>query len=222
MADDASRSGARYANPDVLGFVERVHVPHDDALTRAFEASSRHGMPAIQVGRSEGKLLGLLLRMVGARKVVEIGTLGGYSAIHMARALPADGHLYTIELDAKHAQVARDNLKTAGLSQRVTVLVGAALEVLPTLAPRGPFDAVFIDADKGSYDQYVRWAIRNVRPGGLLLGDNAYYFGNLVSTTETSAAAMRRFHEDAARYFDTVCAPTPDGLLVGIRTNVPG
>lgn len=222
MADDLSRAGSRYATPEVLGFVERVHVAHDEALARAFDAPGRSGLPAIQLGRSEGKLLGLLLRLARARKVVEVGTLAGYSAIHIARALPSDGHLWSIEMDSRHAEVARENLRFAGLSSRVTVVVGRALDVLPTLVARGPFDAVFVDADKESYDQYGRWAARNVRPGGLLVGDNAYLFGRLLDAGDPSAAAMRRFHEDSSRYFDAVCVPTPDGLLVGVRTDVPG
>jgi caffeoyl-CoA O-methyltransferase len=173
-------------------------------------------MPAIQVGPAEGRTLFLLLRLIGARKVVEVGTLAGYSTIHMARALATDGHLWTIEYDPKHAEVARENLARAGLAERVTVLVGAGVDVLPTLAAHGPFDAVFVDADKKSYDQYGRWARAHLRRGGLLIGDNAYYFGNLTEDTP-EALAMRRFHEEAAAAFDTACVPTPDGMLVGIK-----
>jgi caffeoyl-CoA O-methyltransferase len=112
--------------------------------------------------------------------------------------------------------VARRSLADAGLGDRVEVLEGAALEVLERLAPQGPFDAVFIDADKGNYDRYGRWARHHLRPGGLLLGDNAYFFGRLLEDS-AEAAAMRRFHEEAAQAFDTVCMPTPDGLLLGIK-----
>jgi caffeoyl-CoA O-methyltransferase len=112
--------------------------------------------------------------------------------------------------------VARENLAAAGLSERVTVLVGPALESQLQLTAEGPFDAVFIDADKGNYDQYGRWAAQVLRPGGLLIGDNAYYFGNLLEPT-SEAAAMRRFHQEAVQDFDTVCIPTPDGLLLGIK-----
>jgi caffeoyl-CoA O-methyltransferase len=217
MADNDSRSGgARYTTPELLAFVQTTHAPHDAALARAFDAPDRHDMPAIQVGPSEGKTLNLLLRLIGATKVVEVGTLAGYSALHMARGLKAGGHLWTIEADPKHAAVARDNLAAAGLLERVTIVIGPALDVLPALEKNGPFDAVFLDADKGNYDQYGRWAARNVRPGGLLIGDNAYFFGALMSDTP-DAAGMRRFHQEAALAFDTVCLPTPDGLLVGIR-----
>jgi predicted O-methyltransferase YrrM len=173
-------------------------------------------MPAIQLGASEAKAVALLLRLAGARKVVEVGTLAGYSALVMARALPEDGHVWTVEFDPKHARVARENLGAAGLGSRVTVLEGAGLTVLPTLEPLGPFDAVFVDADKRNYDGYGRWAARNVRKGGLLIGDNAFLFGRLLEDS-AEAAAMRRFHEEAAETFDTACLPTLDGMLVGLK-----
>ncbi len=160
--------------------------------------------------------MALLLRLIDARKVVEIGTLAGYSAIHLARALPDSGMLWTIEREPAHADVARKNLRRAGLDGVATVLVGPALDVLPTLEAHAPFDAVFLDADKGNYDRYGRWAARNLRPGGLLLGDNAYFFGDLLDDNP-EAAAMRLWHEESRRQFDTVCIPTPDGLLLGIK-----
>jgi caffeoyl-CoA O-methyltransferase len=216
VADVDSRAGARYATPEVFEWVNRVHAPHDGALAAAFTAPERSGMPAIQVGPSEGKLLTMLLSLIGARRVVEIGTLAGYSAIRIARALPEDGRLFTIEFDQKHAAVARTVIEASDVSGRVTLVEGAALDVLPSLEEYGPFDAVFIDADKGNYDAYGRWAGTNLRPGGLLLGDNAYLFGRLLEENE-EAAAMRRFHEEARRSFETVCIPTPDGLLLGVK-----
>jgi caffeoyl-CoA O-methyltransferase len=216
MADTDSRAGASYATPEILDWLARVHAPHDAALARAFDAPAVHGMPAIQLGPSEAKAVSLLLRIAGARKVVEVGTLAGYSALVMARALPADGRVWTIEYDADHARIARDVIAAAGLAGKVTVLEGAGLDVLPSLEPKGPFDAVFIDADKRNYDRYGRWAADNLRPGGLLIGDNAYLFGRLLDDAGESAA-MRRFHEEARARFDTVCLPTPDGMLLGVR-----
>jgi caffeoyl-CoA O-methyltransferase len=216
MADNTSRSGVTYASRELLDYLQRTHVPHDPGLQHAFDAPGREGMPAIQVGPSEGKTLQLLMRMIGAKKVVEVGTLAGYSAIHMARGLAAGGHLWTIEYEHKHAEVARAALKVAGVADRVTVLEGAGVDVLPTLEQHGPFDAVFIDADKANYDQYGRWAAKHTRPGGLLLGDNAFFFGKLLEDSP-AAAAMRRFHEEAREHYDTVCVPTPDGLLLGVR-----
>ncbi|MEM9069940.1 MAG: O-methyltransferase [Myxococcota bacterium] len=193
-----------------------VHAPHDEALTGAFRAAETDGLPAIQVGPSEGKTLQLLLKLAGAKRVIEVGTLAGYSAIWMGRALPADGMLWTLEHDPRHAEVAKRNIERAGLSDRVHVVVGDGVESLAKLEKEGPFCAVFVDADKGRYDQYGRWAVAHLRPGGLLLGDNAFFFGELLSNSD-AAAAMRRFHEEAAKSFDSVCLPTPDGLVLGIR-----
>ena len=215
MADKDSRAGLSHATREILDWLAATHAPHDAALERAFDAGA-HGMPTIQLGPSEAKAVGLLLKLAGARTVVEVGTLAGYSALVMARALPADGHVFTIEYDPKHARVARENVAAAGESARITVLEGAGLDVLPTLDAKGPFDAVFIDADKRNYDGYGRWAARNVRKGGLLIGDNAFLFGRLLEDSE-EAAAMRRFHEEARETFDTVCLPTNDGLLVGVK-----
>jgi caffeoyl-CoA O-methyltransferase len=182
-------------------------------LQAAFDAPGRHGVPAIQVAPSEGKLLELMLKMIGAKKVVEVGTLAGYSAIRLARS---GAKVWSIELEAKHAELARANLAAAGLADRAEVVVGAALEVLPSLERHAPFDAVFIDADKERYDAYGRWAAKHTRPGGLLLGDNAYFFGRLMEDSP-GGSAMRRFHEEAAQAYDTVCVPMPDGLLVGLK-----
>ena len=216
MADVDSRSGLSYATRDILDWLAGVHAPHDAALARAFDAPEKNDMPSIQLGPSEGKLLELLLRLAGAKSVVEVGTLAGYSAIRAARAIPEGGHVHTVEFDAKHARVARENVAAAGLADRITVHEGPALEVLPGLVRHGPYDAVFIDADKARYDVYGRWAAQNTRKGGLLLGDNAFLFGRLLEDSP-EAAAMRRFHEEARTAYDTVCVPTPDGMLLGLR-----
>lgn len=214
MADDQSRSGTSYTTPAIIDFVNKTHVVHDDGLARAFTVPD--GIPAIQVGPSDGKLLYLLLRLISATKVVELGTLVGYSAIVMGRALAPGGRLWTIEAEPRHAKVARANIAAAGLADRVTVVEGTGASVLGGLVEHGPFDAVFIDADKEGYDDYGAWAIANLRPGGLVLGDNAYLFGNLMADT-VAGTAMRAFHERVARSCDSVCVPTPDGLVVGIK-----
>jgi caffeoyl-CoA O-methyltransferase len=216
MADNDSRAGATYSTPAILAYLNQLHAPQDAGLQRAFDAPEKNAMPAIMVGHAEGKLLRMLLQMINAKKIVEVGTLAGYSAISMAKTLPEDGHLYSIEFNPKNAEVARENIAAAGLQDRVTVLLGAGNDVLPTLNEKGPFDAVFIDADKGNYDHYGRWAAQHTRKGGLLLGDNALYFGNLLADS-AEAAAMRRFHEEAREFFETVCIYTQDGLLLGIR-----
>lgn len=216
MADNDSRGGTQYADAAILEYVHRTHGAHDAGLERAFRAPDRESMPAIQVGQGEGRLLEILLRLINARRVVEIGTLAGYSAIRAARALGDGGRLWTIELLPAHAEVARRNIEAAGAAERIEVIVGEALAQLPCLEQHGPFDAVFIDADKENYDNYGRWSLRHLRPGGLLIGDNAYLFGRLLEDSP-AGRAMRRFHEEAAEACDSVCVPTPDGLLVGIK-----
>jgi caffeoyl-CoA O-methyltransferase len=213
MADSDSRAGERYASPAILRWTAEVHAAHDAGLARAF--TTPDGVPSIMVGPSEGRLLYLLMKLAAARRVVEVGTLMGYSAVHMARALPAGGHLWTIEYEARHAELARANIAAAGLADRITVEHGAGLDVLPRLEGHGPFDAVFIDADKGNYDHYGAWAIRHLRPGGLVIGDNAFFFGDLLDD-DPRAGAMRRFHQLVAERCESVCIPTPDGLVVGI------
>jgi caffeoyl-CoA O-methyltransferase len=173
-------------------------------------------MPEIQVGPAEGRLLEILLRLARAERVVEVGTLAGYSALWIARMLPIGGHLWTIESDPRHARVAAEVIGEAGLADRVTIVVEDAAEALPKLNDSGPFCGVFLDADKGRYDIYGRWATENLRAGGLLIADNAYLFGRLLEQSD-DARAMRRFHEEMASSYLSVCVPTPDGLAVGIR-----
>jgi caffeoyl-CoA O-methyltransferase len=213
MADHDSRAGTRYTNPELLAYVDRVHAPADAALTRAFAVPE--GIPAIQVGRNEGKLLYLLLQLVAAKKVVEVGTLIGFSAIHLARGVGRDGHVWTIEYEPRHAELARANLAAAGIADRVTVCVGAGVEVLPTLVEHGPFDAVFIDAAKEGYEHYGRWAVANLRAGGLVIADNAYVFGELLADN-ARGRTMRAFHEYIAANCQSVCVPTGDGLVIGV------
>ncbi|MEJ2367903.1 MAG: O-methyltransferase [Acidobacteriota bacterium] len=216
MGDPQTRSGGIHHTAEILDFVNDLHAPHDPVLLEAFNAPGLHEMPAIQVGPADGKLMHLLLRIAGAARVVEIGTLAGYSTIWLARALPADGHLWSLEASSKHRAVAVENLRRAGLENRVTVLEGRAMSLLPKLEAEGPFDAVFIDADKAGYPDYGRWASKNLKKGGLLLADNAFFFGGLLAQT-SEAEAMRAFHREAAAHFDTVCITNPDGLLLGVK-----
>lgn len=217
MADDDSRAGKRYDDPAIRAFLDKLHAPHDQALESAFQAPQQHpDIPAIMLGPSEGRVLELLLRIQGARKAVEIGTLAGYSALRMAAALAPGGKLWTIEYDAHHAEVARGNIAAGGFEDRVEVLLGKGVDVLPTIERHGPFDVVFLDADKESYHLYGAWATRNLRAGGLLVADNAYAFGNLLDDTAVGRS-VRKLHEDVARDYHSVCIPTPDGMLLGIK-----
>jgi predicted O-methyltransferase YrrM len=180
-------------------YVSDLISPHDEALEQAISGAVDAGLPAIQVSPPQGKMLALLARSIGARTALEFGTLGAYSTIWIGRALPEDGRLVTLEAEPAYAEVARANLERAGLGERVEVRVGAALETLPALKEEGagPFDFVFIDADKANTPAYFSWSVERTRPGGLIVADNVVRGGALVdeSDTEPAIAAQRRFHE---------------------------
>ena len=173
--------------------------PSDPVLDESLAASAAAGLPAIQVSPLQGRLLRLLAQTQGARSILEIGTLGGYSTIWLARALPADGRLVTLEYESRHAEVARDNLARAGLADMVEVRVGAALESLLQLEAesRGPFDGIFIDADKPAYPEYLSWSLRLSRPGSLIIADNVVRNGAVIDAGSHDAGVqgIRRFHE---------------------------
>jgi predicted O-methyltransferase YrrM len=174
-------------------------VPADPVLEAALRASADDGLPPISVSPSQGKLLNLLARAQGARTILEIGTLGGYSAIWLARALPPEGRLITLEAEPRHAEVARANLAHAGLADVADVRVGPALDTLPKLQAEGdgPFDLIFIDADKPGYPDYLRWSLRLSRPGSMIIADNVVRGGAVADSASTDAnvQAVRRFIE---------------------------
>ncbi|HWG18363.1 MAG TPA: O-methyltransferase, partial [Acidobacteriaceae bacterium] len=164
--------------------------PHNDAaLEAAIEANRAGGLPAIDVSAPQGKLLHLLTMVTGARRVLEVGTLGGYSTIWMARALPADGRIVTLEYAAKHAEVARKNLDAAGVGGKVEIRVGAAVDSLEQLAREGvaPFDLIFIDADKKNNPVYVQWALKLARRGTIIIVDNVIRDGKVVDAKSADA-----------------------------------
>ncbi|HEV2092597.1 MAG TPA: O-methyltransferase [Rubrobacter sp.] len=182
-------------------YLAGLFAPPDEALEAALRASDREGLPAINVSATEGKLLQMLVEISGTRRILEIGTLGGYSAIHFARALPDGGTLLSLELDEHHAEVARRNVEWAGLSDRVEVRVGDARRGLEGLVENGegPFDLIFIDADKEGYPEYLDWSLRLSRPGTLILGDNAICEGRVIDPDDPSSRAMREFNEKLAK-----------------------
>ncbi len=160
-------------------FTDVLHS-EDDVLRAAREAGVAAGMPAIEVSPQHARLLSLWVRVAQARRVLEIGTLAGYSTIALARAVGDDGEVVSLEFEARHAEVARANLQRAGVADRVEVIVGAALDTLPTLDDRAPFDLVFIDADKENNVSYVEWAIRLGRPGTVIIVDNIARSGRVL------------------------------------------
>jgi predicted O-methyltransferase YrrM len=177
----------------VDGYLSERLVAHDRALEGALEASAAAGLPAINVSPTHGKLLHLLAKMVGARRILEIGTLGGYSTICLARALAAGGRLITLEADAKHAEVARANIARAGLDAVVELRLGAALDTLPHIT--GPFDLIFIDADKQNIPRYFEWALKLGRVGSLIIVDNVVRGGAVIDAAsgDASVQGVRRF-----------------------------
>jgi len=190
-------SVCRVAEPDPKALDElfnRVLRTEDDALTAAREAGVAAGMPAIEVSAQHGKLLFLLATATRATRVLEIGTLAGYSTIQLARAVGPGGRVVTLEFEPKHAEVARTNLARAGVDDRVEVIVGAALDTLPTLAGIGePFDLIFIDADKENNVAYVQWAIKLGAPGSIIVVDNIARFGRVLEPApgDMQARAVR-------------------------------
>jgi predicted O-methyltransferase YrrM len=211
----------------VDAFISETIVEEDEGLRGAIAAAEEAGLPSIQVSPPQGKLLQLLVRLVGARRVLEFGTLGGYSAILMARALPADGRLITLEAQAEYAEVARRSIDGAGVGEKVEIRVGPALEALPELEEEGagPFDLVFIDADKVNTPNYFAWALERTRPGGLIVADNVVRDGTLAdaAASDDATQAQRRLHEMlrgdsrvSATTIQTVGVKGYDGFLIAL------
>jgi predicted O-methyltransferase YrrM len=168
-------------------------APLDGALSQALVANARAGMPAHEVSATQGKFLELLVKLTRAKDVLEIGTLGGFSTIWMARALPTNGRIVTIERNVEYAQVALQNLRVAGIAQKVDLRVGVAIDVLPSL--QGPFDFIFVDADKPNNPAYLEWALKLSRPGTVIIADNVVRGGSVVNaaSADPSVLGVRRF-----------------------------
>jgi predicted O-methyltransferase YrrM len=174
-------------------------IPEDSALEACLQSNAREGLPSIDVSPLQGKFLSLLAQIHGARRILEIGTLGGYSTICLARALPASGLLVTLELDPKHAKVARKNIETAQLADKVEVIEGPATESLARLhtESREPFDLIFIDADKSGYPDYLAWSLKLSRPGTVIIADNVVRTGLVADATsaDPNVRGVRRLIE---------------------------
>ncbi|HWE85783.1 MAG TPA: O-methyltransferase [Terracidiphilus sp.] len=212
---------------DVDRYLGDQLAPHDAALAQALDANHESGLPAIDVPPLLGKFLHLLIRISGARRVLEIGTLGGYSTIWMARALPAGGQLLSLEIDARNAEIARNNLKTAGVLDRVEVRVAPAGDSLRALVEDGsePFDFIFMDADKKSLPEYLDWSLKLSHPGAILVADNVVRDGRVVQadSTDPDIQGIRRFVERvasnprlSATAIPTVGARGYDGVLIAL------
>jgi caffeoyl-CoA O-methyltransferase len=213
-------------DPALAEYVGDLYLPEDQILIDARTRSAAAGLPDIQVAPLDGRHLEVLARLSGARRAVEIGTLGGYSGVALLRGMGGAGgnaQLDTIEIDPRHAEIARETFRRAGFTDHARVHVGPALQMLPGLSPDGPFDLVFIDADKDNYAHYLDWATDNLRSGGLVLVDNAFLFGHLperpVGPRAVAIRAMQSVHEALARggKFRATVLPTGEGLAVGVR-----
>lgn len=202
-----------------LAYAEDLVAPETETHRWIAAELEARGLPVIQVSPLEGKLLALLAALVGARRLLEVGTLGGYSGLWLLSLLPPEARLVTVELDEAHAELAREAFRRAGDTERVELLRGDAREILPDLEDGEPFDLVFLDADKGSYPDYLERSKRLLRPGGLLLGDNAFWDGRVVDPSEEDedTRGIRLFNRRLAAdpRFEAAIVPVRDGLAVG-------
>lgn len=200
-------------------YIASLFARDDDVLAALREAADREGLPPISISAVTGRLLQILLSAIRAERVLEVGTLGGYSAIWMVRGLPASGRLVTIEADERHAEFARRYFARAGLDDRIDLRIGRALDVLPAFDGER-FDAIFLDADKEPLPTYFDWALRLLRPGGLLIADNALWGGRVLDpeTADEGTKGVREFNQRMAsddRVRGTI-VPVGDGLAVGV------
>jgi predicted O-methyltransferase YrrM len=208
----------------IMHYIRKLYAPQDALLERVDATLHRIGFP-IHIGAEEGKLLQLLIAMNQVKTIVEIGTLAGYSTVWMARALPKEGHIYTINKDKLHIATAKETFAACEVKDRITMLEGVAQTMLATLEDRAPFDMIFIDADKISYPEYLDWADKNIRTGGLIIADNTLLGGAATMDTPPDNIApttwknMRSFNErlaDENRYHSVMIA-TAEGLTVAIK-----
>lgn len=205
-------------------YIRTLYAQDDDVLLEIRQSMAHYELPGINLDPEEGHTLQMLLRMIGARKVIEIGTLAGYSTVWIARSLPEDGTVYTLERDKFRAFIADENLRYAGVIDKTEIMLGEALEKLAELEAEAPFDAVFIDADKTNSATYARWAIDHTRIGGLVIAHNAFRRGTVVdpnAITDPGTRAVREANQllaDDPRVFANII-PIGDGFLVGLRTS---
>jgi len=214
----------------VENYFDKVLVAQDSALEDALAAAAAEKLPAIQVSSGQGKLLHLLARILGARKILEIGTLGGYSTIWMARALPEGGRLITLEAEPKHADVARKNFARAGVENKVELRMGKALDTLPQIAAEGvgPFDLFFIDANKSNMPEYFEWSLKLARKGSVIIADNVVRGGAVLEADSKDAdiQGVRRFLEIVGKEkrvsgtaLQTVSTKSYDGFALVLVTS---
>lgn len=216
--------GFGQGDPALAAWAASVYRPEDEALREIRERCAAAGLPPIHVGPFDGLHLEVLARLAGARRAVEIGTLGGYSGLCLLRGMGPSGLLHTFELEPARAEIARATFERAGVAARARIHVGPALERLGDAEGDGPFDLVFVDADKTGYPAYLAWAERHLRVGGVLLADNTFGFGHVheerpAGESPEAMAALRTFSERLARggRFRATLLPTAEGLSLGVK-----
>ena len=213
------------SDPAMIRYAYRTFEPEDAALAEIRRRSALDGLPDIHVGAFDGRHLEILMRLMNARKVVEIGSLGGYSAVCLLRGMAPDGVLYALELAEERARLIERNAGDAGFAGRIRSLAGPALETLAKIEAEGPFDAVFIDADKPNYPRYLEWAADNLRIGGAAIGDNTFGWGTvgveqgLSPTAAAQARGLEEFNRMAASggRFRATILPTAEGMTIAVR-----
>ena len=208
-------------NDQISDYISSLFASEDISLLTARQESLKHGLPTINIKPEEGRFLQFLVRACGAKKAVEIGTLGGYSGIWIARGLIPGGKLFTLDKDPKHAEVARTHFAAAGLSEVIEVRIGDAHHLLVQLVPEGPFDFVFIDAEKSGYPVYFDWALENLRLGGIIAAHNAFRKGSVagLGIDDENSELMRQFNHQVAnetRLISTIY-PAGDGTLISVK-----
>jgi caffeoyl-CoA O-methyltransferase len=218
MPTSPADKGFGQGSPELKTWAERVFHPEDDVLREIRERSVAAGLPAIAVGRMDGLHLEVLARAAGARRAVEIGTLGGYSGVCLLRGMP-DGRLDTFELEAKNAAVAKESFTKAGVADRVRIHVGRAVDTLREIEADGPFDLVFIDADKTGYPAYLSWAEEHLRVGGIVLLDNAFGWGGVAHPDSDATRALAECAErlGAGGRWRATMLPTEEGLAFAVK-----
>jgi predicted O-methyltransferase YrrM len=199
LAAERAQESATMVEPSLRAYAEDIFGGEDELLRQMREEAEAQGLPSIQVPLETGRLLAFLITLCGARQVLEIGTLFGYSTVTMARALPSDGRVISLEVNERHAAIARENLHRAGLEGRVEVRQGPALELLQSLQD-GSFDLVFIDADKETYPRYLEEAVRLSHPGSVIVADNVWYHGAVVHPEDERVASIDAFNRAMARH----------------------
>jgi caffeoyl-CoA O-methyltransferase len=216
--------GFGQGDPALGAWAEEVFAPEDDVLREIRARSAAAGLPPIAVGPMDGLHLEVLARAAGARLAVEVGTLGGYSGVCLLRGMGAGGFLHTLEVSDRNAAVARESFARAGLERQVAIHLGDARDTLARIEGEGPFDLVFVDADKRGYPTYLAWAERNLRVGGVVLADNAFAFGHVHDPSWTgedagAVAPLRELAERLARggRFRATMIPTAEGLAMGVK-----